>query len=110
MNLLGVGPAELLLVFVIAIVVLGPERMVQTARSLGRLYARWRSGWGREVEEMTRELRREIAKLQHEMDQIRREAQEPLKMLVADETIANDNVTEPDAAENDDSETKVSNT
>lgn len=85
MNFLGVGPAELVLILVIALVVLGPERMVETSRALGRLYARWRQGWGKEVEEMTLELRREIARLQHEMSEIRREAERPIKMLMATE-------------------------
>jgi len=85
MNFLGIGPAELVLVIIIALVVLGPERMVETSRTLGRLYARWRQGWGKEVEEMTLELRREIARLQREVDEIRREAERPLKMLMATE-------------------------
>ncbi len=83
MNFLGVGPAELVIILVIALVVLGPERMAEAGRTLGRLYARWRSGWGKEVDEVTREFRREIFKLQQEMDEIRREAERPLKEVEA---------------------------
>lgn len=71
MNFLGIGPFEILLVLVIAIIVLGPERMATTGRSLGRLYARYRSRWQRDVDEMTRELRQELSMLQMELDEIR---------------------------------------
>ena len=37
MNIMGVGPIELLVVFVIAFLVLGPDRMSSTARSLGKI-------------------------------------------------------------------------
>ena len=37
MNVLGVGPLELLVVLVIAFLVLGPDRMSSTARSLGKI-------------------------------------------------------------------------
>jgi sec-independent protein translocase protein TatB len=71
MNFLGIGPFEILLILVIAIIVLGPERMATTGRSLGRLYARYRSRWQRDVDEMTRELRQELSVLQMELDEIR---------------------------------------
>ena len=68
MNFLGVGPFELLLILVIATVVLGPERMAQAGRTLGRLYAKYRIRWQKDVDEMTRELRRELALLQREVE------------------------------------------
>jgi Sec-independent protein translocase protein TatA len=37
MELFGVGPLELLFIFIIALVVLGPRDMVKAGRSLGRL-------------------------------------------------------------------------
>ena len=37
MNVFGVGPLELLVVLVIAFLVLGPDRMSSTARSLGKI-------------------------------------------------------------------------
>lgn len=36
MSVLGMGPMEILVVLLIAFIVLGPERMVSTARMLGR--------------------------------------------------------------------------
>lgn len=39
MNILNVGPAELILILLIAIIVLGPEQMIKFARKIGQ-YAR----------------------------------------------------------------------
>lgn len=79
MNFLGVGPFELLLVLVIATIVLGPERMAQAGRMLGRLYAQYRLRWQKDVDEMTRELRRELAMLQQEVEDIRQTAESEIK-------------------------------
>ena len=37
MDFLGIGPVEILLIVVIALIVLGPTRMMEMIRSLGRL-------------------------------------------------------------------------
>jgi Tat protein translocase TatB subunit len=79
MNFLGIGPFELLLILVIATIVLGPERMAQTGRMLGQLYAQYRTRWQRDVDEMTRELRRELEVLQDEMNEIRQTAESEFK-------------------------------
>jgi Tat protein translocase TatB subunit len=79
MNFLGIGPFELLLILVIATVVLGPERMALAGRTLGRLYAQYRRHWQKDVDEMTRELRRELAALQREMEDIRQVTEGELK-------------------------------
>ena len=36
MNVMGVGPLELFVVLLVAFLVLGPERMVESARSIGK--------------------------------------------------------------------------
>src|SRR3990170_7557722 len=79
MDFLGIGPFELLLILVIATVVLGPERMAQAGRTLGRLYAQYRLRWQKDVDEMTRELRRELAMLQQEVEEIRHTAESKIK-------------------------------
>jgi sec-independent protein translocase protein TatB len=79
MNFLGVGPFELLLILVIATIVLGPERMAQAGRTAGRLYAQYRLRWQKDVDEMTRELRRELAMLQQEVEEIRQTAESEIK-------------------------------
>ena len=48
MNFLGMGPLELLVIAVLAFVVLGPERMVDAGRMLGRA--------AREVKRLTDEM------------------------------------------------------
>jgi Tat protein translocase TatB subunit len=83
MNFLGVGPFELLLILVIATIVLGPERMAQAGRTLGRLYAQYRRRWQKDVDEMTRELRKELAALQQELDEIRQVAESEVEMTQA---------------------------
>lgn len=79
MNFLGVGPFELLLVLIIATIVLGPERMAEAGRVLGRYYAQYRYRWKKDVDEMTRELRQELAMLQQELDQVRQAAESEVK-------------------------------
>ena len=105
MNFLGVGPFELLLVLVIATIVLGPERMAQAGRMLGQLYAQYRLRWQKDVDEMTRELRRELAMLQQEVEDIRQTAESEIKTAqTALESAANvledagDELTKPIAA------------
>lgn len=83
MNFLGVGPFEILLVLVIATIVLGPERMAQAGRTLGRLYAQYSLRWKKDVDEMTRELRRELAMLQQEVEEIRQSAESEIKSAQA---------------------------
>jgi len=79
MNLLGIGPFEILLIMVIATIVLGPERMAQAGRTLGRLYAQYRFRWQKDVDEMTREFRRELAMLQRELEDIRQATESEIK-------------------------------
>jgi Sec-independent protein translocase protein TatA len=50
MNVFGIGVTELLFVLVVALIVLGPERMTQTARTLGK--------YMREVQRATAEIPR----------------------------------------------------
>jgi Sec-independent protein translocase protein TatA len=101
MNFLGIGPFELLLVLVIATIVLGPERMAQAGRMLGRLYAQYRLRWQKDVDEMTRELRRELAMLQQEVEGIRQTAENEIKTAqTAIESVADIKLV-PDAADKD---------
>ena len=38
MNLLGIGPLELVLIVAIALIVLGPDKLMSSARNLGKLF------------------------------------------------------------------------
>ena len=110
MNFLGVGPFELLLILVIATIVLGPERMAQAGRTLGRLYAQYRLRWQKDVDEMTRELRRELALLQREVEEIRQSAEGEIKTAQAALESVVDIKLEQDAVGEDDATGKDSDT
>ena len=75
----GVGLPEFVAILVIALVVLGPDRLPIAMRSLGR--------WLRRLRNMSRELRQEFAEefavFQEEMDFLRTEAAETRAELVA---------------------------
>ncbi len=43
MSFMGVGPAELLLVLIVALIVFGPERLPKMARDLGKAMGKWRA-------------------------------------------------------------------
>lgn len=101
MNFLGIGPFELLLILVIATIVLGPERMAQAGRTLGRLYAEYRRRWQKDVDEMTRELRRELATLQQELEEIRQTTEDEIKTAQAAWESAVDAQIDLDAATQD---------
>lgn len=53
MNFLGVGVGELLLILVIAMLVVGPERMVEVAGQMGRMLAKFRE----QSDSITREFK-----------------------------------------------------
>lgn len=42
MNFAGIGPAELLLILIIALLVFGPRRLPEIARDLGKNIGKWR--------------------------------------------------------------------
>lgn len=52
MDFLGIGPPELLVVMVIALLILGPQRLARTARSAGKMVREMREMGG----EFTRTL------------------------------------------------------
>jgi len=68
MNILGVGPAELLLIFVIALIVLGPGKLPELARTLGKAL--------RELRRMSLEVTAEFAKELRDIEAISSEVKE----------------------------------
>ena len=60
MNVLGVGPIELLIIMLVAFLFLGPGRMVEAARSLGKM--------AREIKRTTGDLHSLVA-LDEPLDQ-----------------------------------------
>jgi len=52
MNFAGIGPAELLLILIIALLIFGPAKLPEIARDLGNTIRRW----GQALEEITADL------------------------------------------------------
>lgn len=69
MNFLGVGLPEVILIMVIAVIVLGPERIPEFAVQLARAI-RWLRGY---ANESTAELRAEFNELMKEYEEVRQE-------------------------------------
>ena len=77
MNLFGIGPLEIILVAIVAVVVLGPERFPEVAVQLARAI-KWLRGY---ATDNTRELREEFAELTREYESMREELQEVRKQV-----------------------------
>ena len=69
MNFFGVGPLELLLIAIIGVIVLGPERFPEAAVQVARAI-RWLRGYANDA---TADLREEFAELTKEYEEIRKE-------------------------------------
>jgi sec-independent protein translocase protein TatA len=68
--MLGVGFPELVLILVVALIVLGPQRLPEVARMLGRAYAQLR----RVSEEFQNTIRQDLAALERQEDANRNKA------------------------------------
>ncbi|HUF53992.1 MAG TPA: twin-arginine translocase TatA/TatE family subunit [Dehalococcoidia bacterium] len=71
MNLFGIGPLEVLLIAIVAVIVLGPERFPEVAVQLARAI-KWLRGY---ATENTKDLREEFAELTREYEGLREELQ-----------------------------------
>jgi Tat protein translocase TatB subunit len=77
MNFFGIGLPEIVLVSVIAVIVLGPERFPQAAVQVARAI-KWLRGY---ANENTRELRREFEELTKEYEGLRAELMDVRKAV-----------------------------
>jgi sec-independent protein translocase protein TatA len=66
----GIGLPELIVIFVLALLVLGPERLPEVARMVGRAYGQLR----RASEEFQRTIRQDIAAMERQEDANRNQA------------------------------------
>ncbi len=73
MNILGMGPAELLLIFVIVLIVLGPDKLPGLARTLGKII--------RELRRMSLEVTAEFVKELRNMEAISDEVKEATETI-----------------------------
>jgi sec-independent protein translocase protein TatB len=90
MNILGIGPAELLLVFIIALIVLGPGKLPELARTLGKAI--------RELRRMSLEVTAEFAKELRDVEAISKEVKdttETIKQAADIESALVESVEEP---------------
>jgi sec-independent protein translocase protein TatA len=69
-DMLGIGLPELLLIMVLALLVLGPQRLPEVARMVGRAYAQLR----RASEDFQNTIRQDIAALERQEDAQRNKA------------------------------------
>ncbi len=72
MNFFGVGPAEVAVIIVVALIVLGPERLPEAAVQLAKAI-KFLRGYATDT---TSQLRSELGELTKEYDAVRRELRE----------------------------------
>lgn len=73
MNLFGIGPFELALVLILALVFLGPEELPKAARALGKaLY---------QLQHMTEPIRAEVARAMQPLEEAKQSIAQPLTDL-----------------------------
>src|SRR3990170_8443332 len=72
MNFLGIGLPEIVLVLIIAVIVVGPQRLPEAAVQLARAI-RYLRGYATDA---TAQIRAELDELTKEYDQVRKELQE----------------------------------
>jgi sec-independent protein translocase protein TatB len=81
------GFQELLVIAVVALLVFGPDRLPEVARTAGRWLGRFRAETQRNVDELKRmgeiqQLQEELRGLRQEMDGTRSSLQQPMRDLV----------------------------
>jgi sec-independent protein translocase protein TatB len=86
-----IGFSELLIVGVVALIVLGPERLPRAARMLGLFVRRARAHWYTVKAELDRELadedlRRSLAEAREAGDSVRRDLEATARDIEADAT------------------------
>ena len=88
MNFLGIGLPEIVLICLIAVVVLGPERFPQAAVQVARAI-KWLRSY---ATENTRDLRTEFAELTREYEEMREELNEVRQAVTSGVSAATDEV------------------
>src|SRR5512142_1226461 len=90
MEILGIGPSELLFILIIALIILGPRDMQKAGRTLGKWMRRvvTSDGWrlfqqtSREIQTLPNRLMREAAL--DELKEMQKDIQQPLEGLQKD--------------------------
>ncbi|HUV72835.1 MAG TPA: twin-arginine translocase TatA/TatE family subunit [Anaerolineae bacterium] len=87
MNIAGVGPAELLVILIVALVVFGPERLPQIARDVGKSIGKWRQAL-EEIESVAEAPMKEVKEIKEALDpaSIEKKLQESVQRIVTPES------------------------
>ncbi|MEJ2353649.1 MAG: Sec-independent protein translocase protein TatB [Anaerolineales bacterium] len=83
MDFLGIGPLELLVVLIIALIVVGPERLPEIARSIGKTLRDLRAMSQGFSAEWEKELNR-VSQIETGNKEIKKSVTEPLKEAQSD--------------------------
>jgi TatA/E family protein of Tat protein translocase len=84
MSFMGVGPAELLLILILALVVFGPERLPQMAKDLGKAMRKWRAAMD-EIQTVTDMPAEKVLDLVAKEEKMQESAQEVVEHTADDE-------------------------
>jgi len=86
MSFLGVGPAELLVILIIALLVFGPSKLPQVARDLGQAIGKWRQALD-EIQSVTDAPLKEMKEIKEALDPaaVERKLQESVQQIVTQE-------------------------
>jgi TatA/E family protein of Tat protein translocase len=83
MNIAGVGPAELLVILIIALLVFGPQRLPEIARDLGKTMGKWRQALN-EIQSVAGEPMKDVKELKEALDpkSMEKKLQESVQQIV----------------------------
>jgi TatA/E family protein of Tat protein translocase len=84
MNILGVGPAELVIILIIALLVFGPSKLPQVAKDLGSAIGKWRQALN-EIQSVTDAPLKEVRELKEALDPkaVERKLQDSVQQIVS---------------------------
>lgn len=83
MTFFGIGPFEILLIFVVALLVFGPDRLPQAAMQLGRWVGQFRR-WSADITTEFREVTKEFSTEFEELRNVTQDLQNELRGVQAD--------------------------
>lgn len=75
MNIFGIGPLELMVVLAVALIFLGPDKLPEVARALGKAVSQF--------QRMVEPYREEIARAMEPVDEVQRDVKQALRTVSA---------------------------
>jgi sec-independent protein translocase protein TatA len=88
MNIAGVGPAELLLILIVALMVFGPQKLPEIARDIGKSIGKWRKAL-EEIESVAEAPLKEVKEMKEALDpaSMEKKLQESVQQIVTPESL-----------------------